>query len=473
MLDGMTNRSASPRATPPPAAEPLAAPREAGSARAARWGVLEWFMIAQTAMPALLYIPGTQPLRVLIRVLPFGLSLVGLALWLLSERSPEEPRHPARPWLASSAIVVGVMVLHPTTNSPIAGLAQTALYLSVMAPVFWVPRLVSSAEQLDRILAIVLVSCGINAIVGVLQVYDPDRWLPQEFSRLVLDSSQGVLTYVGPSGEPIVRPPGLSDDPGSVCGPGMIAAFLGLFYFTRPIGWLRRLLALGCSFAGITAVYLSHVRTSLLLAAGMCAAYCVVAILQQRRAHAMAFAGASVAIISGAFVAALMLGGSTIADRFGTLYADDPTSVYYEAGRGQQLEEGFTKLLVDHPFGAGLGRWGMMRTYFGDPDNPASPLIWAELQIPAWILDGGILLLTLYGVALVRAAVHELALVRSTNPAVAPIAAVVFAINAGTLVLVFGFTPFTTQVGLQYWVLAGALTGLARTSEGSTCAPTS
>ncbi len=463
MLDGVTNRSASLRDTPPPAA----ALREAGSERAARWGALEWFIIAQTVMPALLYLPGTQALRVLIRVVPFALSLVGLALWLLSERSPDEPRHPARPWLASGAVVLGVMILHPTTNSPVAGLAQAALYLSVMAPAFWVPRLVSSVEQLNRILAIVLASCGINAIVGVLQVYDPDRWLPQEFSTLVVESYQGVLTYVGPSGEAIVRPPGLSDGPGAVCGPGMVAAFLGLFYFTRPIGWLRRLVALGCSFAGITAVYLSQVRTSLLIAAGMCAAYCIVVASQRRRAHAMAFAGTSVAIISGAFVAALMLGGDSIADRFSTLFADDPTAVYYES-RGNQLEHGFTNLLVDYPLGAGLGRWGMMRAYFGDESNSASPPIWAELQIPAWILDGGIVLLILYGVALVRAAVHELVLGRSKDPAVAPVAAVVFALNAGTLALMLGFTPFTTQVGLQYWVLAGALSGLARTSEGST-----
>jgi hypothetical protein len=43
-------------------------------------------------------------------------------------------------------------------------------------------------------------------------------------------------------------------------------------------------------------------------------------------------------------------------------------------------------------------------------------------------------------------------------------AALVFAVNAGTIALVFGFTPYTTQVGMQFWFLTGALHGLAQTS---------
>ena len=78
MIDGALNRLASLRDTHPLAAEPLAAPREAGSERARRWGALEWFIIAQTVMPAVMYLPGTQRLRVLIRAAPFALSLVGV-----------------------------------------------------------------------------------------------------------------------------------------------------------------------------------------------------------------------------------------------------------------------------------------------------------------------------------------------------------------------------------------------------------
>ena len=437
------------------------------------WGVLECFIISQTALPALLYFPGTQAIRVPIRMAPFALSLAGLAWWLSREAPPgQAPPHPARPWLVACAAYLTLSILHPNTNSPLAGLAQTALYVSVLAPVIWVPQLVSTPAQIQRILGIVLVSCGINSAVGILQVYDPGRWLPQEFSSVVVHSYQGVLAYVGPTGEHIVRPPGLSDNPGAVCGPGMIAAFLGLYFFARPVSWLWRGASLAISFAGITAVYLSQVRTALLVAAGMCVVYAVAVALQQRKAHATAFLGIAAAVVGAAFVVAVLLGGESVGARFATL-SDDPQSVYYASGRGEQLEDGFARYLTNYPFGAGLGRWGMMRTYFGDPSNPDSPPLWAELQMPAWILDGGVVLLLLYGVALVKTARHELRLVRSATGEVASMAAVVFAINAGTLALVFGFAPFTNQVGLQFWFLAGAISGLAHASRGSTCETTS
>ena len=47
------------------------------------------------------------------------------------------------------------------------------------------------------------------------------------------------------------------------------------------------------------------------------------------------------------------------------------------------------------------------------------------------------------------------------------IAAVVLAANLGTAALIFTFTPFVTQIGLQFWFLAGALHGIvaARASD--------
>ncbi len=38
-------------------------------------------------------------------------------------------------------------------------------------------------------------------------------------------------------------------------------------------------------------------------------------------------------------------------------------------------------------------------------------------------------------------------------------AAAVVAVNVGTIALIFSFVPFTTQVGLQFWFLEGALHG--------------
>jgi hypothetical protein len=102
----------------------------------------------------------------------------------------------------------------------------------------------------------------------------------------------------------------------------------------------------------------------------------------------------------------------------------------------------------------------MMHYYFGNPESLTAPPLFAELQPNAWILDGGIPLLLLYAGALVAATRQQLRLaITGRGSSLGPSAAVILAANAGTLALIFGFTPFTTQVGLQYWLLAGALHG--------------
>jgi hypothetical protein len=48
------------------------------------------------------------------------------------------------------------------------------------------------------------------------------------------------------------------------------------------------------------------------------------------------------------------------------------------------------------------------------------------------------------------------------HPRLAQCGAVVLAADFGTAALIFSFTPFVTQVGIQYWFLAGALHGVAQ-----------
>ena len=90
------------------------------------------------------------------------------------------------------------------------------------------------------------------------------------------------------------------------------------------------------------------------------------------------------------FLYAELYGGKSTVDRFATLLADDPMTVYEKSSRMGMVTGAFDTFLVDYPLGAGLGRWGMMRTYFGNENNFDSPLIWAEVQFAAWVLDKGI-----------------------------------------------------------------------------------
>jgi hypothetical protein len=430
------------------------------------WG--EWFVIAQTTLPALLFLPGTQPIRLYLRVASFVLSAAILAVWATAPRKFRRA-HPAESWLIASTIYVALMLLHPLTNSVTAGIAQLALYISVIAPLFWAGACVRNADQLARVLGVMLVCNGANAIVGVLQVYDPATWMPQEMSRIVTESAFGLgaVTYMGPNGL-IVRPPGLFDNPGAVAGPGTFAALLGLVFAIGVAPWWKRMAALVAAFAGMAAIYLSQVRVSLVVCVVMLVAYVGVVSVQQRRRRAAVFGSLAGGLVLAAFSFSLFLGGSSIAERTSTLLTQDPISLY-SASRGGQLIYTIDQLLTTYPVGAGLGRWGMISGYFGRSDNPDSTPLWAEIQIAGWAIDGGIPLLLLSIAALVvtfRAQVRAARL--HEDPKVRACAAVIVAANVGTVALMLSFTPFVTQIGLQFWFLAGALHAVANHPEERT-----
>ena len=71
-------------------------------------------------------------------------------------------------------------------------------------------------------------------------------------------------------------------------------------------------------------------------------------------------------------------------------------------------------------------------------------------------------MIVLYTGALVSAAASQYRLAMQTRyPRIAVCSGVVFAANLGIAAMVFSFTPFVTQIGIQYWFLAGALHGVA------------
>jgi hypothetical protein len=360
------------------------------------------------------------------------------------------------------------MIFHPNTNSLLAGVAQVLLYLSVMAPVFWAPRLNYTSERVQRLLFIILICSGVNSMVGVLQVYDPGHWMPEELSRVVAVKPEYLdsLTYIVPDGRRIIRPPGLSDDPGAVSGPAIVAATLGLILLFSPVSNWKKAVALGAAVLGVVAIFLSQVRTSLLIAGGSLLVYVGLLVLHRQKAKAVILVSIAMLAAVASFSLAILLGGEVVQSRFSTLIESDPITVYYTAARGDQLEYGFKSLILEYPLGAGLGRWGMMRHYFGDEHNLDSPPIWAELEPNAWILDGGCVLLLFYTVALAVTTVDQLRISKfARSLRLRSSASTIVALNAGVLALIFGYTPFNTQVGMQYWFLAGVLHGAARVAD--------
>ncbi len=176
--------------------------------------------LSQTAIPALLFLPGTQGIRFYVRVASFAISMALLVWWAFGNAKHSRV-HPAQIWLVVSIIYTAAMLLHPFTSSTLAGIAQIVLYVSVMAPLFWAPAVVRGPGHLARLMTLLLICNGINAFVGVMQVYDPNRWMPQEMSRLVTESEFGLgaVSVSGARTGSSSGPPGLFDNPGAVGGP--------------------------------------------------------------------------------------------------------------------------------------------------------------------------------------------------------------------------------------------------------------
>lgn len=423
-------------------------------------GFAEWFALSLTFLPALLFLPGTQPYRLPLRVGAFGVSLYAFAIWWFDKAGRKEGKHPGERYLMLALFVLVLSIAHPLTNSLQAGLAQDLLYFAIFCPLFWARGYVTTRRQLVRIVLILLLCNGLNSMVGVLQVYDPDRWMPQlsgiyTTNRDILNAS----SYVGPGGRMIIRPPGLFDTPGAVCSAGTMAALFGLILCLEPLALWKRAVSLAMAVAGISAIYLSHVRVSFVITLGMMAMYVGMMTVQKQPKRAAGFSMLAVSLVAGGLSLSTMLGGTSIADRFSTLVAEDPRELYYRS-RGMSVEYAFNNLLVDYPLGAGLGRWGMMRYYFGDPGKLDSTEVFAEVQPNAWLLDGGLFLLLFYSLALMVTAFYDLKLLRTlANREDRIWASAVVAANFGTLALVFSFVPFGTAAGMQFWFLEGSLHG--------------
>src|SRR3954471_1881605 len=230
-------------------------------------GFAEWFALGLTLLPALLFLPGSQAYRLPIRVGAYAISLYAFVLWWFHRRGHRDGAHPSERFLVFVLVSLAMGLAHPLTANLQSGLAQIGLYFAILCPIYWARSHVTTRRQLVRIVLLLLVCNGINSIVGVLQVYNPERWMPRELSTIYQGSNDFLMaaSYRGPGGRMIVRPPGLFDTPGAVCSAGTIAALFGLILALEPLAAWKRAIALAMAIAGISAIYLSHVRVSLVV----------------------------------------------------------------------------------------------------------------------------------------------------------------------------------------------------------------
>ncbi len=428
--------------------------------------ILLAYLLAEIACAAALLFPSLAGERVIFRTASFALSLLFLAFLPATAAAP----HPARGPATFALLIVALEVFHPTTNTVAAGVATVALNLAVLGPLFWVPRIRIDLITVRRLFLVFWAYQAASAATGVLQVYYPGRFQPALAVNIAGSESYiEALQITLANGEKILRPMGLTDSPGGAGIGGMYAVLLGsAFLLERPRFFFRTVLLAGIG-VGCFALYVCQVR-SLAVMIAISMASMLYAFVRQGRASRVFSVMAPVAVAAiVAFVLASSVGGDAVTGRLKTLFEGSADNVYY-SNRGIFLEHTIYDLLPEYPFGAGLGRWGMMRSYFGDRHNTASPMIWAEIQWTGWLLDGGLPLIIAYSAAIFLALREALRIatrppVDQTDLDLQKWAAVLVGYSVGVIAITFNSCPFVGTVGIDFWLINATIVTASRQLE--------
>jgi hypothetical protein len=421
--------------------------------------VLPAFVLFQFACQLLLITSVGGAIRVVLRSVMFVAS-IALFLFLRRQRVPIHDAAKVAVWIM---VLLGAEMLHPDTNGALSGAAHWALYFAILSPLFWVPRLQNGTQAIRRLITVFWLFHTTSCVLAVLQVIYPGEFQPHLSSAVssVGDSYVNGLTITTASGDVTFRPMGLTDTPGGAGASGVYAALFGMgILFGYRQYWLRGM-ALASVALGMVAVYLSQVRLSVVILALSLAAAGFI-IMVRRGARWMAGFVAAVALMGAlAYGWAVGLAGNTVTSRLETLTEEDPALVYYR-NRGIFLEYTVDEMIPKFPLGAGLGRWGMINTYLGQNDDPERGPLWAEIQLTGWVYDGGVLMIALYGLALLLAMRQAIWIaVRAPFSPLWIWAAILFAYDVGALAMTFSYPVFIGQAGMEFWLFNAALVSAA------------
>ena len=423
------------------------------TASAARGGV-DWpllFLAAYIGFQIALMFLGSTSLRAPLRIAAFSISLaLAVVIW------PGRARHPAVKLLPVLLLCLIPGLFMPGQPSIMAAVAQATLYLATLTPLLWVSHRPMGQKAFRRVLLLLWAFNVLSAAVGVLQVYYPGMFQAQ-LSAVVAERGidfVGSLTVLLANGRRVLRPMGLTDFPGGAANGGLYAILLGMGLLFTERGWLMRVLAVAGMVVGLFVIYLTHVRVTLVMA-GIGLAAIGVAFVRRgdvRRASTLLLVAAIVALAGTAW--AFAVGGDETVERFASLAGSERGDAFSES-RGFFLQDAFTKQMFDFPFGAGMGRWGMISYYFAGPN--AVPL-WAEIMWTAWIYDGGIPLMVMFCVV-IGVAIYVSWRIGTARGGgnLAVWGAVVLAYNLAAAAATFDTPLFASQTGLELWFLNACL----------------
>lgn len=418
------------------------------------WTWVHTFILLQFTLQILLLFPQIGVLRVPVRIVSFAFGL-----FLLARLRTEGSQHPAT---NPAIVVLGIMLLelclHPYINSMTGGVAQCAMYLAILSPLFWIRSLKITQIGFESLMFLMWSIHTLSASFGVLQVYFPGKF------QLSLSTTIQNSTYHGDNllitlanGEQVYRPMGLTDIPGGAANAGFYALLFSVVIALKYKNPILRIVCIGSAALGLFCIYLTQVRSILVLAAVSMVFLAVVLMRTGQIARLTAMVSGVTALFAGTFSWAIAIGGNSTLQRLSSLFAVSPDEVYHQ-NRGHFLQDTIEELLPKYPLGAGLGRWGMMNSYFGDNTDLVSQPIWVEIQWTGWLLDGGVPLVFAYIAALTLACqtAWKIAINRTLGD-FALWGGLIFAYDIGAVAITFNYPLFMSQGGMEFWLLNTAL----------------
>ncbi|BAZ32292.1 hypothetical protein NIES4074_47940 [Cylindrospermum sp. NIES-4074] len=423
------------------------------------WAKLNWtwahsFILLQFTFQILLLFPQIGVFRVVVRIASFALSLF-LLVWL----RPESLKHPAtNPAIGVLAVMLLEFCLHPYNNSIVAAAAQCAMYLAILSPIFWVRNLKITPNAFESLMFLMWGIHTLSSCFGVLQVYYPGQFQPPLSTFLKNNTFGGEnLLITLANGEQVYRPMGLTDTPGGAATAGFYALLFGVVIALKYKNPILRIICMGSAAIGLFCIYLSQIRSVLVLAAISMVFLAAVLMRTGQLARLTVLTSGVTALFAATFTWAIAIGGQSTLQRLSSLFAASPDEVYQQ-NRGHFLQDTIQQLLPQYPWGAGLGRWGMINSYFGDNTDLVSRPLWAEIQWTAWLFDGGMPLIIAYVAAIYFACLTawKIAINRKLGD-FALWGSLIFAYNIGAVAITFNYPIFMSQGGMEFWLLNAAL----------------
>jgi hypothetical protein len=413
----------------------------------ARFWVLT-FLAFQILCQLALLRPEFQSIRSLVRSSSFGINLVFLVVVLGKTHFDF-----AGKVLLGSLGVLAIGVLHPETHSFVTAIGVVVFYLAVFSSLFWISRLQINLDTLRILMIAFWAFHALSAVTGVLQTYFPGQF-QGAVTKLMEGSAsaQGLIIQLD-DGTQIFRPMGLTDSPGGAAVSGMYVCLLGMALLLDPRYRWWGLVFAGGMIAGLYCLMLCQLRIFVVALFICTVTFLSVLSYRGEGVRALRLGSWLGAIIVLASVWAVSIGREAVVGRLSTLLAADPISVY-RGNRGAFLEYTFNYAIWEYPFGAGLGRWGMVNAYFGDPATS----LWSEINWTAWCFDGGIALILIYAVVMTYLAWRAFHITADrSEPEWCIWGAMLVAYNMAFMATTFCGNPLLSQIGVEYFMINGVI----------------